>query len=139
MRTFRALAFALPALSTGCVVYANRGPAPVDRHPEITYADAGCYWDAAYRDYVWYFEADATDPNGGGDVVEVYADVYDLTTGEWVDGFDLSPDVGVTWYSAWVGSSTYLDCTRPVYSVAITAVDATGLWDLATVDPVQEL
>lgn len=143
MRTFRdllpALVLTLPAFTSGCVVYANGGPPAVDRHPEITYADAGCYWDNAYGDYVWYFEADATDPNGSADVVEVYADVYDIDTGDWVDGFDLTPDIGVTWYSAWVGSTTYLDCTQPIYSVDLTAVDRTGLWDVVTVDPVQEL
>lgn len=139
----------LPALCAlalqGCVVYA--GPprqGPVDAIPYITYADAGCYYDAVtpdnpagYNDYVWWFEADAYDDDGTEDVMQVYADVYDDYTGEWVDGFDLAPDGGATWFSAWVGSSTYLDCTWPGYVVDITAVDYANESDVVTLYPTQ--
>ncbi len=141
---------ALPLLGTlsGCyvdVVAPGPGPVATDAAPRITYKDAGCYFDAAtpdnpmgYNDYVWYFEADATDANGAADVAQVYADVYDDPTGDWVDSFDLAPDQGVTWYSAWVGSSTYLDCTYPGYVVDITAVDLAGMTDVVTLYPNQQ-
>jgi len=134
------LAALIPVLLPACVVYADP-PGHVDLNdpPVITYADGGCYWDPSYSDYVWYFEADADDPDGPDDVKAVYADVYDGYTGEWQDGFDLLPDQGITWFSAWVGSTTYLDCTRPGYIVDITAVDSYGDVDVVTVDAYQLL
>lgn len=129
------LALALP----GCVVYTDGPPLGDGNHaPELTYTDAGCYWDPYYADYVWYFEADADDAEGALDVEMVYADVYDDYTGEWVDGFDLLPDQGITWFSAWVGGSTYLDCTWAGYVVDITAVDTAGARDIETLYPLQE-
>ena len=132
------LAFAC-LIAPGCVVYTDPPHREPNYAPELTYADAGCYWDYNYGDYVWYFDADATDPNGAGDVVAVYADVYDDYTGEWIDGFDLVWEGGITWYSAWVGSTTYLDCTVPMYVVDINAVDRGDLADVVTVAPFQEL
>jgi hypothetical protein len=131
--TLVAALLALP----GCYVYTDDpGPAaPHNAAPAFTYADAGCYPDDYYRDFVWYFDSDVTDPDGANDVSEVYADVYDSYNGEWVDGFDLYREDGVTWYSAWVGSTTYLDCTYPDYVVDLTAVDIFGASDVATVDP----
>jgi len=126
-------------LTSGCIVYTDPPLPEPNRAPELVYADAGCYWDYSYGDYVWYFDADATDPNGAGDVIAVYADVYDDYTGEWIDGFDLLPEEGITWYSAWVGSTTFLDCSQPIYVVDITAVDRGGLADVVTVAPFQEL
>ncbi|MSP57103.1 MAG: hypothetical protein EXR69_16120 [Myxococcales bacterium] len=132
----------------GCVVYTSPHHKAANSAPSITYADAGCYWDAAsgnnpdgYNDYVWWFEADVYDDDsgddGGDDVMMVYADVYDEYTGEWVDGFDLLPDGGVTWFSAWVGSSTYLDCSWPGYVVDITAIDYADDMDIVSVYPTQ--
>lgn len=126
-------------LASGCIVYTDPPLPEPNRAPELAYADAGCYWDYSYGDYVWYFDADATDPNGAGDVIAVYADVYDDYTGEWIDGFDLLPEEGITWYSAWVGSTTFLDCSQPIYVVDITAVDRGDLADVVTVAPFQEL
>lgn len=111
----------------------NGGSGPAN--PEITHADAGCYPDGAYRDFVWYFEADVDDRYGSEDIAIVYADVYDSWTGEWVDGFDLYRDGGITWYSAWVGDSTYLDCTYGGYEVDITGQSLDGSYDVVTVLP----
>ena len=124
--------FTLLATTSGCVVY-DTGAPPVG--PTITYADAGCYPDDNYRDFVWYFEADVADGNGGVTVVQVYADVFDDVSGRWVDGFDLYPEQGLTWSSAWVGGSTWLDCQYPYYSVDLTAETANGLMDVVTVFP----
>ncbi len=126
-----ALAFlALP----GCIVYADEpGPRPLNDAPEITYADASCGWDDYYWDDVWFFDADVADADG--DVVEVFADVYDAYSGQWVDGFPLDWEVGGTWSSAWVGSSTYLACGYPDYVVDFTAIDSFGASDVVTTYP----
>lgn len=126
------------ALSAGCTIYTDEGgpdPGPHNAPPVFTYADAGCYPDDYYRDFVWYFDADVDDPDGYLDVTEVYADVYDSWNGSWVDGFELYPEVGVTWYSAWVGESTWLDCTYDGYVVDFTAFDSYGASDVVSVIP----
>jgi hypothetical protein len=131
-------AAALFALATlpGCFVYADSdAPGPRNTAPYFTYAEAGCYPDDYYHDFVWYFDADVQDGEGANDVSEVYADVFDSWTGEWVDGFELYPEGGVIWYSAWVGSSTWLDCTYAGYEVDFTAVDIFGATDVVTVIP----
>jgi hypothetical protein len=133
----RALPMAAAALALPACYYVHDDgpPAPVDTAPYITYADAGCYWDDYYRDYVWYFDVDVEDVEGAKDVVAVYADVYDEWDGSWVDGFDLYYEGGVTWYSAWVGHTTYLDCGYPDYVVDITAVDSWNDADVVSVYP----
>lgn len=133
----RTLNVLLMSTLAGCLVYDE--PAPSQPQPSagptLTYADAGCYADDYYRDFVWYFEADADDANNGLDVTEVWADVYDDWNGEWVDGFELYFDSGITWYSAWVGESTWLDCTYSNYVVDFTAVSFDGGYDVVTVYP----
>jgi hypothetical protein len=120
----------------GCyMVYDDSAPPPVDTAPYITYADAGCFWDDYYRDDVWYFDADVDDVEGAKDIVAVYVDVYDTWDGAWVDGFDLYYEGGITWYSAWVGHSTYLSCGYPDYVVDFTAVDSWGDADVVSVYP----
>jgi hypothetical protein len=129
------LAAALLA-APACVIYDTDGP-PVARNsaPFFTYADAACGWDDYYRDDVWFFEADVDDYDGPADVVAVYADVYDDYTGEWVDGFELYPEAGITWSSAWVGSSTYLECGYPDYVVDFTAYDTFDMTAVTSVYP----
>lgn len=121
----------LPVLSTlvlgGCIFVHDDGP---DREyaPNISWADGSCYWDGGYRDYVWWFQAEVQDYDG--DVVEVTADVYDDWDGAWVDAFDLWYSNDGTWFSAWQGSTTWLDCTYLDYTVEITAVDSYGRTDV---------
>ena len=128
----------LPLYSlTGCFVSVGGGgmdTAVPDAAPTITYADASCYWDRGYDDYVWYFEADVDDWDGTVEVAGVYADVYDQWTGEWVDAFELYPEAGITWYSAWVGQTTYLDCEYYNYTVEFTAEDVYGAQDIVDVE-----
>jgi len=123
-------------LLPGCYFVADDGPPPpVNAAPFFTYADAGCEPDDYYRDFVWWFDVDVDDPAGALDVVEVYADVYDSWDGRWADGFELYPEQGVTWYSAWVGGSTWLDCTYDGYVIEFTAFDSFGAVDVVTVVP----
>lgn len=128
------LAAALPA----CVIV-DEDPHPtpyVNYAPIVTYAEAGCYWDGYYADYIWYFQAEADDPNGVYDVVSMWADVYDGPTGAWVDSFELYPtNDPYVWFSDWLGSTTYLSCGYPNYEVDIVAYDSYESYDVVTVLP----
>ena len=133
---FRIALTALPL--AGCLYYEADPPAPGPRNdgaPLFVYADAGCYPDEYYHDFVWYFDADVDDPDGAIDVVAVYADVYDTWDGSWVDGFELYPENGLTWFSAWIGDTTWLNCDYPGYVVDLTAIDSWDADTVATVSP----
>lgn len=132
MKNFAAVASF--SLLSGCVIYADGGP-DGNGAPSFSYADAGCYWDDYYNDFVWYFDADVQDPDGSGDVDLVYVDVYDGVTGRFVDTFDLAPEAGANWFSAWVASSTYMDPAYGQYYVEFTAVDYKGVVGYADVNP----
>jgi len=127
-------------LSTGCYLSTgggggkSHGNGPVNEAPLVEWADASCYWDKGYRDDVWWFEADIVDADGLDDVVAVYADVYDGFSGEWVDAFELYYDGSNTWYSAWQGRSTYLDCAYYNYIVDFTPEDVVGEGQVYTLD-----
>ena len=120
------------AAASGCVIYddgPDYRPAPepvvVNYAPTVLWADAGCYYDNAYRDDIWFFEADVDDLDGPLDVVSVWADVYDEWDGSYVASFELFPTADpYIWYSDWLGRSTYLDCFYPNYSVDIVAYDS---------------
>lgn len=134
MRHLIQLALLLPL--GGCIFYADGAPPPVNSAPWFDFADAGCFWDNGYRDYVWYFDVDANDDVGPRGVIAVWADVYDDGSGELADSFDLEPEPGKSWYSAWIGSTTYLDPTYPFYSVDLSAQDEEGAIGTQTVYPV---
>lgn len=125
----RSIFAALAALSfvPGCIVVDDGpDPAPAPNYaPTISWAEAGCYWDGYYGDFIWYFEADADDPNGVLDVTSMWADVYDEASGAWVDSFELYPtDDPYIWFSDWLGSSTYLSCGYTGYVVDFWAYDS---------------
>lgn len=135
---------AIAAAASGCIVYEDDGPPPYDDPPPpaqnaapyVLGADAGCFYDGYYADDIWYFEADANDPDGPLDVVAVYADVYDQRTGEWQDSFELYPtDDPVYWFSDWLGSTTWLDCWYGGYVVDIIAYDSFDAYDIVSVRP----
>jgi len=116
------------ALASGCVVYTNDDPVPAgpaNYTPYVSWADGGCYYDPYYVDDIWYFEANVEDPDGIYDVTNVYADVYDGRTGEWVETFELFPTADPSyWFSDWLGSTTWLDCYYGGYEVDIVAYDS---------------
>lgn len=132
---FRTLAVVVATLSlSGCVVYGG-GPGPGrydDAAPQFGPVDASCYWDAAYGDDVWWFQADVYDAED--DTTSVTADVYDASTNQWVDSFDLYYESGNTWFSAWQQASTWLDCGYYNYYVDFTANDAAGNTTGTTLD-----
>ncbi len=134
----RTLTVSAALFASGCFVYGSgpdhRSKAPKNYAPVIDVADASCYWDDYYADDVWWFQADVTDPNGLDDITGVYADVYDGQTGEWVDAFELYYDQGDTFYSAWQGRSTYLDCGYYDYLVDFTPEDTAGPGEVYTID-----
>ena len=126
MKITAALLALAAASFSGCVVYTDApSHPPVNAAPTILWADAGCYFDTVLRDEVWYFEADADDPNGVLDVTAVYADVYDSRNGQWIETFELFPTADpYVWYSDWLGSTTRLDCFYDGYEVDIVAYDS---------------
>ncbi len=140
-----ALLFAA-GIASGCVVYTDDDddvvvpPQPaVNYAPVVTWADGGCYWDGYYRDHIWWFEADVDDPNSPYDVVAVYADVYDSYSGTWVDSFELYPtEDPYYWFSDWLGSSTWLDCSYGGYVIDIVGYDAFDAQGVGTFYPVTE-
>jgi len=105
--------------------------------PEIWDADAGCYYDGYERDDIWYFEADVDDPDGLGDIQSVWADVYDEWDGTLVESFELYPtDQPGIYFSDWLGSTTWLDCGYPDYTVDIVVYDSFEDYDAVTLVPV---
>ncbi|MEQ1566007.1 MAG: hypothetical protein ABMA64_10250 [Myxococcota bacterium] len=125
----------LLAVAPACVVY------DVDPHPHggggstvvvtnappyVVSADAWVYYDPAYGDDIWAFEAMVDDPNGVYDVIGVWADVYDeYAGGVLVESFELYPtNDPYVWYSDWLGSTTYLDPFWPGYTVDFVVYDA---------------
>lgn len=122
------------ALATGCVVYEHDDFAHHHTHYDATYTNAPpevyagsalVYFEPAYDDDVWSFEAQVGDADGPLDVISVWADVYD----EWrggilVESFELLPTTDpYVWYSEVLGSSTLLDPFYAGYTVDFVAYD----------------
>ena len=140
------IAFILTGLitATGCVISVEDDTRR-DRHPEVAVVynvaptvwdgEAGCYWDSYYGDDIWYFEADVDDADGPGDIVSVWADVYDEGHGgAYVESFELYPtNDPYIWFSDWMGSSTWLDCWYGGYTVDLIAYDSFDDYDYLTV------
>lgn len=122
--------------TTGCIyvdrdieqpVYDDPGVVIVETNdaPVVYDAVSGCYYDDYNRDDIWYFEGWVDDYNGPYDVTQVWADVFDDWTGEWVESFELFATGDPSrWYSDYLASSTYLDCWYGQYSVDIVAYDS---------------
>ena len=137
------LAFALLLVGTSCYLDPHYDPywywSPHDYNatPEVLDGEAGCYWDGAYGDYVWYFEAWVDDPDSVYDVTEVTAIVYDASPyAVAIQSFELyrTADPHV-WFSDWLGSTTRLGCYYAGYDVDIIASDSYG-WDDVLAVPV---
>jgi hypothetical protein len=140
MNKLFALAAAAVLTLSGCVVHTSDRVdqvVVVDNYiPEILDAEAGVFWDAGARDDVWYFDATVDDFDGPGDVVQVWADVYDDVTGLPVDSYPLDPTVDLEfWTLELYGSTTVLDPFYPYYSVDIVAYDSFDDYDIITVLP----
>ena len=119
--------FALLA-ANGCVVYADDPqPPPVDhdRAPLVLDGSAWVAYDDRAGDDIWTFDAVVDDPDGLGDVLGVWADVYDESLdGAHVQSFELFPtDDASYWYSDWYGSTTRLDPFNNAYTVDLVAYD----------------
>ena len=108
---------------------------PFNAAPYVVAAESGVFYDAAYRDDIWYFDAFVDDPDGVYDVIGVWADVYDeCRGGELVQSFELYPTSDPSyWTSEWFGSSTWLDPFAPCYSVDFVACDTYDAYGFVTV------
>lgn len=132
----------LVASATGCVVVADNDPPPppppppvvVNHVPVVLDATAYVYWDNYNYDDIWYFESAVDDGDGVFDVSQVWADVYDERSGVLVESFELyATQDPYTWWSDWLGSSTYLDPFYGGYTVDFTVYDAFGDYSVTTV------
>lgn len=136
----------LPAIlsSTGCVVYSydtveEPGTEVIiveeNARPIVLDGYAFVYWDNAYRDDIWEFEAFVDDPDSPYDVYMVWADVYDeCRGGSLVESFELYPtNDPYIWFSDWLGSSTWLDPFSDCYTVDLVAYDSYDEFDVLTV------
>lgn len=135
---------ALLALSTGCIFIkeVDRRDGFVDPDPpvftnfapEVYDGVALCEYSAADFDDILFVDAVVDDPNGAGDVVQVYADVYDERSGQLVQSFPLYPtnDPGY-WFSDWLVSSTVIDCWYPDYTVDLVAYDHSDAYGALTI------
>lgn len=144
---------ALPALAlvtaatSGCIVIEDDGPRNgcfdcgpdvviTNYAPEVWDGEAGCYYDGYERDDIWYFEAAVDDADGLGDIESVWADVYDEFDGSLVESFELYPtETPGVYFSDWLGSTTWLDCGYPDYTVDLVAYDTFEDADVMTLVP----
>ena len=138
----------IATLSSGCYFYASSSDTVRDDDdiyyddtvynfaPEVIDGEAGCYYDSAYADDIWYFDAQVDDFDGISDITQVWADVYDEYNGQLVESFELYPtNVGDLWFSDWLGSSTYLDCYYSNYTVDLVVYDSYDDMGYITVIP----
>ena len=138
------------ALFTGCIVvdhdddhddYYYDEPdivvvEPVNHLPTVLDATAGCYWDLSYGDDIWYFEAFVDDVDGPYDIQEVWADVWDEWSGQYIQSFPLYPTHDpYIWYSDWLGSTTWLSCWNPNYTVDVVVYDSWNDYGVSTIWP----
>jgi hypothetical protein len=143
LRTLTLSTLAVTSLTTGCIVYerdryVERPPPSLNANyaPEVIDADAGCFFDPAYRDDIWMFDAVVDDPNGVYDVVAVWADVWDEWDGTLVESFELFPTQDpYIWFSDWLGRTTWLACGYSYYTVDIVAYDRLDAVDVLTIVP----
>ena len=104
--------------------------------PIIESAEAGCFYDAALNEDVWYFDVSVYDPDSDYDIMAVYVDVYDTWTGELEDTFTLEEDdVWGVWNAEWQESYTNLDCYYSGYEIDVSAFDLYDGTDLVTIVP----
>ena len=136
----------LATLSSGCYVYTSDlgddgyyddySDAAYNFAPEVIDGEAGCYYDPAYNDDVWFFDAYVDDLDGLQDITQVWADVYDEFDGSLVESFELYPtNESLLWFSDWLGSTTYLSCGYSQYTVDLVAYDTFEDMDYITVVP----
>lgn len=135
----------LTLMASGCMYYGDVGPGPapgpgpgpvtvVNYAPVVLDGAAYVYWDDYYYDDIWSFEAVVDDPDGLGDVISVFADVYDDFSGQRIETLELLPsyDDPTFWYSDWYGSSLYLD-PYGYYTVDIIVYDSFDDFGVLTV------
>ena len=124
----------LVTLLPGCVIYDDPDPGyftttttttvyvPVNAAPYVVEAEAYVFFDPVHDDDVWAFEAVVDDEDGIGDVIGVWADVYDGDV--LLETFELYPtEDPYVWYSEWLGSTSTLDPFWPGYSVDFVVYD----------------
>jgi hypothetical protein len=100
-------------------------------------AQAACYWNESYGDYVWYFDAWVDNPLGIHNTAQVWADVY--FDNRLVDSHQLVHDRAIGHEYHWFihkieRLETNLWCGSR-YEVDFIAFDWDGGYDVLTVFP----
>lgn len=138
----------LAALLPGCVVV-DDGPdhltttttttvwVPANEAPYVSDGAAFVFYDPVSDDDVWAFEAVVDDPDGVGDVIGVWADVYDEGNGgRLMESLELFPtEDPYVWYSEWLGSTSTLDPFYTEYAVDLVVYDTFEDFGWLTVVP----
>ncbi len=130
----------LISTATGCIFvdadghHHDPGPTFVNSAPEVWDGLAACDYDRALAADILFFDAFVADANGLGDVMSVWADVYDEYDGTLVESFELYPtDDPDYWFSDWLAGTSSIDCWYPNYSVDLVAYDTFDDYGVRTV------
>jgi hypothetical protein len=111
---------------------------PVENHPpKVTWARAVCWPQDEDEVARWRFEAAVTDQDGQADLVEIWADVYDLERGGYVESVLLEWYDAFHWETSRDQGETLLDCDHVFYGVRFVAWDTRGQWNVRWVQPVR--
>jgi hypothetical protein len=99
--------------------------------PHIVDAEAACWWNPSYQDFVWSFDALISHPDGSFEISDVFVDIYQLS---YLGTVYLSPDLGGYWRLVVDEEETPLWCGDP-YEMEVVAYDRTGNWDVLNLSP----
>jgi len=117
-------------LLTSCYIDYKAHGQHVDS-PRIQYAEAVCWWNPSYQDYVWSFESLVSHPGGSSEISDVFVDIYQ---GPYIGTLYLSPDFSGYWRLVIDEIKTPLWCGDG-YDMEVVAYDWDGEWDSITLMP----
>tara|TARA_R110000824_G_scaffold315085_2_gene502163 strand:- start:7 stop:405 length:399 start_codon:yes stop_codon:yes gene_type:complete len=105
-----------------------------DQHnesPRIQDAEAACWWNPTYQDYVWSFDVLVSHPDGSSEISDVFVDIYQLS---YLGTLYLSPDFAGYWRLVIDERETPLWC-GDFYEMEVVAYDWDGNWDALGLSP----
>ena len=99
--------------------------------PYIIDADASCWWNPSYQDYVWSFDALVSHPHGTAEISDVFVDIYQ---GPYLGTLYLLPDFGGYWHLVIDEINTPLWCGS-WYDMEVVVYDWDNNWDSLNLSP----
>jgi len=130
MKIHNLLFICLPLFLSGCY-YDYKAHNLHTEAPDVVDAEAACWWNPSYQDYVWSFDALVSHPNGSSEVNDVFVDIYQ---GPYLGTLYLSPDFGGYWRLVIDEINTPLWC-GDWYDMEVVAYDWSGNWDSLSLGP----